>query len=226
MMRKRNADVLLESLDLAGKTVLDIGCGDGALTRLMTRNGAHVLGIEVSQRMLAKARAASPVGDERYVEGGAERLPAADASADIVVFFNSLHHVPVAGQETAMVEAARVLKAGGKLYASEPVAEGPFFELVKPVDDETAVRAHAYGVLTAAARLGFVHEREFTYIHTVRHADFESFRDRVVAADHQREELFRQRDAELRALFHKLGTPCDGGLCFDQPTRVNLLRKV
>lgn len=162
------------------------------------------------------ARASSP----RRV---AEELSAADSSVDIVVFFNSLHHVPLAGQERALAEAARVLKPGGLLYISEPVAAGSFFELVKPVDDETKVRAHAYDVLKAAA--GFDHEREITYVHTVRHRDFEAFRERVISANAEREAIFAERDALLRRLYEELGTPGEDGLSFDQPTRVNLLRR-
>lgn len=225
MMRKRNSDVLLETLELAGRSVVDVGCGDGGLARLMARNGAHVLGVEVSPRQLAKARAAAPVADERYVAGIAEALPAPDAGADIVIFFNSLHHVPVEGQDKAVAEAARALKPGGLLYVSEPVAEGPFFEAVKPIDDETEVRAHAYRVLGEAARHGFEPVREFVYIHTVRHRDYESFRDRVVSANAEREALFAAKDAEMRALYARLGTPVEGGMAFDQPTRVTLLRR-
>ncbi len=225
MMRKRNSDVLLETLELAGRTVIDIGCGDGGLTRLMARNGAHVLGVEVSSRQLAKAQAAAPVADERFVAGRAEELPAPDSAADIVIFFNSLHHVPVEGQDKAIAEAARALKPGGLLYVSEPVAEGPLFELIKPIDDETEIRAHAYRMLQESTRHGFEPVREFIYVHTVRHTDFESFRDRVVSADAEREALFADKDTEMRALYARLGVPGDGGLCFDQPTRVNLLRR-
>lgn len=223
MDRKRNSDVLLETLDVAGKRVIDVGCGDGALTRLMARQGAHVLGVEVSPRQLAKARAGEPVADETFVEGVAEALPAEDASIDIVVFFNSLHHVPVAGQPQALAEAARVLRPGGLLYVCEPIAEGPFFEAVRPVDDETAVRTSAFAALQAAE--GFRELREFRYIHTVRHKDFEAFRERIISANAEREAIFAARDGELRMLFSRLGTPCDEGLCFDQPMRVNLLRR-
>ncbi|MGE4281718.1 MAG: class I SAM-dependent methyltransferase, partial [Magnetospirillum sp.] len=95
MQRRRNADVIVETLDLEGKRVVDVGCGDGHLTRLMAKHGAHVLGVECSPRQLAKAWKADKVADERIVEGVGQALPAEDASADIVVFFNSLHHIPL-----------------------------------------------------------------------------------------------------------------------------------
>ncbi len=226
MERKRNAEVLLETLPLAGARVIDVGCGDGALSRLMARNGAAtVLGVECSSNQLGRARAAEAVAGVHYVEGVGQSLPAADGTTDIVVFFNSLHHIPVPDQDTALAEAARVLRPGGLVYVCEPVAEGAFFEAVRPVDDETEVRAAAYAAIAAARRHGLAAEAERGYIHTVRHRDFDAFRERICSANEERRRIFAERDGELRALFERLSTPCDGGHCFDQPMRVNLLRK-
>jgi len=43
---RTNSEVLTASLDLSGKKVVDVGCGEGNLVRLMTRHGAKVFGIE------------------------------------------------------------------------------------------------------------------------------------------------------------------------------------
>jgi len=118
------ADVIRQSLALQGARVLDVGCGDGILVRLMAREGAAVTGLEISEDQLARARAAATVAGESYRVGRAEALPFDDEVFDIVVFFNSLHHVPVEDQETALAESARVLKPGGHLLVVEPLAEG------------------------------------------------------------------------------------------------------
>jgi SAM-dependent methyltransferase len=222
MNQRRNSDVIVETVEVAGKRVIDVGCGDGGLARHLARHGAaSVLGVETSPRQLAKARAADPVAGVTIVEGVAEHLPAEAGSADLVVFFNSLHHVP--GRAQALAEAVRVLAPGGLVYVSEPVAEGPFFEMVRPVDDETEVRAQAYDALRNAP--GLTQEREFFYVHTVRLRDFAALRERIVSANSEREAIFAARDAELCALFGRLATPCDDGHCFDQPMRVNVLRR-
>lgn len=225
MRHRHHADVIAGMVPLAGRRVLDVGCGDGNMTRVMTRLGARVTGIECGQRQLAKARAAQPVGGEVYVEGVAQALPAADGSVDLVVFFNSLHHVPGEAQPAAMTEAARVLKPGGAVYVSEPMAEGSFFALTRLVDDETEVRAHAYAVIGGCARFGLVMEREERYIHTVRQRDFASFRDRIVSANPEREAAFEAHAAELDGEFRRLARHGGDGFSFEQPIRANLLRK-
>ena len=69
MEKRTNREVLEQFLDLPGKTIIDVGCGDGSLVRLLTRKGAHATGIEASPKQLALARAAETVGDERYIQG-------------------------------------------------------------------------------------------------------------------------------------------------------------
>ncbi|WP_254434923.1 class I SAM-dependent methyltransferase [Magnetospirillum sp. UT-4] len=213
----------METLDLEGKRVIDVGCGDGHLVRHMARRGASVLGVECSARQLAKARAGETVGAMDIIEGVGQALPAADASADIVVFFNSLHHVPAEHMETALAEAARVLVPGGTVYVSEPLAEGVFYRTCRPIDDEAEVRALAYRALGACPQLRM--EREFTYLHTVVMRDYEAFRERIISANAEREAKFAAMDGEMRALFAANGTPTPDGMEFDQPMRVNLLRR-
>lgn len=226
MDKRRNTDVIVETLALEGKRVIDVGCGDGALVRLLTRFGAHVLGVECSPRQLAKARAAERVGDEEIVEGVGQSLPADNDSADAVVFFNSLHHIPINHQAKALAEAARVLKPGGEVYVSEPLPFGAFFEAVRPVDDETWVRGAALATIKAAWMHGLEEISEFTYIHPLNIRDYDAFRDKIISANAEREAKFASLDAEMRALFARLAAPAEGGgFAFEQPMRVNLLRK-
>lgn len=225
MERRHNWDVIVSTLAPQGKRVVDVGCGDGALTRRLAREGAQVIGVECSAAQLAKARAAKAVDGAQVVEGVGQALPVADASADWVVFFNSFHHIPGEVMERALAEAARVLVPGGMVYVSEPVAEGEFFTLCRAVDDETAVRARALAAVRAAR--GFEAVDELHYLHTVSLADFAAFHDRIVSANTEREAIFATQQDRLRPLFDALGRAnADGGRDFDQPMRVNLLRKV
>ena len=225
MEKRTNRDVLEQFLELPGKTIIDVGCGDGSLVRLLTRKGAHVTGIEASPKQLAQARAAESVGDERYIQGHAEELPAESRSADIVIFLNSLHHVNVDDLAQALKEAARVLKRGGLLYVSEPLAEGPYFELMRPVHDETVVRRRAYETLCQAHLYGFLPEQELVHVNALPIKDFGAFERRITLVNPEIRIRFDEEVEELRKAFEELGEKGEGGRVFDQPMRVNVYRK-
>ena len=104
---------------LAGRQLLDVGCGDGALACTVAARGASVTGVDPDLAMLAAARArALDQGlHVRCLEGSLERLPFPDASADLVVAVTVLCFVPRAG--VAVRELARVLRPGGRLVLGE-----------------------------------------------------------------------------------------------------------
>ena len=226
LVRKSGGEALVHAVALKSRNVVDVGSGDGKMVRFMTQMGAHVTGIECGAIQLQKAHAAEAAGDERYLEGVGQALPLPDASADLVTFFNSLHHVPVAEMDKALAEAARVLKDGGELYIGEPLAEGPQFDLLKPVDDETEVRAAAYAAIGRAGAHGFEPVSETRFQEPRRIEKFEALRDMVVAIDPTRAAHVAAIEADLRAHFEKLATRLpDGAYEMVQPMRINRLRR-
>ena len=110
--------------EIAARDVLDIGCGGGGLARDLAARGHVVAGIDPAPQAVAAAEQLVP--EARFVIGGAEALPFADASFDAAIFLNSLHHVPVAQMPTALREALRVLRPGGEVVIVEPLAQGAF----------------------------------------------------------------------------------------------------
>jgi SAM-dependent methyltransferase len=142
------------------------------------------------------------------------------------VFANSLHHVPTELLDTALAEAARVLRPGGVLYVQEPLAEGAYFELVRAVDDETEVRAAAQAAIRRATGHGLAHEQTIEFVSEVVHPDFASFRDRVVLADAERTAAFEEIGDDLRERFEASAERDDGGgYRFRHPMRVDVLRR-
>ena len=211
----------------AGKDVVDVGCGGGALVRELAAAGARPVGIEVSEEQLANARARDDGnGGARYLVGRAEALPLEDASVDLVVFMRSLHHVPPEHLAAALREAHRVLRPDGAVYVAEPVAEGDFFALTSLVEDELEVRRAAEAALADSADAGLERAVTVDYDVIVCLPDVDAFRARTVSVDPERGPVFDARRDEIAAAFATLGTPGErpGERCFTVPMRADVLR--
>jgi SAM-dependent methyltransferase len=183
-------DVLLKTIDVRGRSVVDIGCGDGGFVRALHERGADALGVDID---VTRAKAIDPAG--RYLEGGAEALPLADRSVDVAVMLKSLHHVP--DPHAAFPELRRVVRDA--VFIAEPLPTGAFFELLRPVDDETDVRAVAQAAIAAAE--GFERAQTLEYEISIPLERFEQFKDRVLGADPTRAERFAEVEDDLRARF-------------------------
>lgn len=210
----------------AGKDVLDIGCGGGALARALATRGARVTGLEISERQFGDARALSDGDGPVYVVGSAAQLPLADGSQDLVLFMNSLHHVPEAAMLTALAQARRVLRADGLVYVAEPMIEGQFYAMVKLVEDEDHVRAAAQAAVGQAERVGLSLTATIEYEVGGHLTDLKALRRRIVSVDPARAVRFDAQEPQLAKAFAHLGTEHEGGREFIQPVRADLLRPV
>jgi len=108
-------DRLLEAVRLKkGSTFLDIACGPGYVAAVAAKRGATVLGVDFSAAMIAHARRRYPEIDFR--EGDAEALPLGNGLFDAAAMnFGVLH---LGQPEKALLEACRVLRAGGRFAFS------------------------------------------------------------------------------------------------------------
>lgn len=114
---------LLATEDLAGRIVLDVGCGFGWFELYALDNGvSRVIGLEPDDGQLSTAR--RYIGDERatFTVGSATRVPLPDESVDTVVCWEVLEHLPRGSEPAAFAEFRRVLRPGGALYLSTPYA--------------------------------------------------------------------------------------------------------
>ncbi len=219
-------EVLQRMAAPAGKAVLDIGCGSGALVRDLAARGARMTGLEVSEEQLAQALAADDGSAARYLVGEAQRLPLEDASFHLVIFMRSLHHVPIEELQQALGEARRVLAPGGAVYVAEPLPEGDFFALTSLVEDELEARQAAQRALGEARTVGLQSAGSAEYEVAGRYPDLSAFRDRIVGAEPARGPVFEAREPELARAFSRLGEPLEGGgRRFAQPMRAELLRR-
>lgn len=101
-----------EPQDLAGKLVLDVGCGMGRFADVATRWGAHVVGIDLS--LAAEVAARNLAGrDATVFQADVFRLPFAPESFDLIYSIGVLHHTPDC--ERAFKMLPRLLKPGGRI---------------------------------------------------------------------------------------------------------------
>lgn len=80
--------------DFAGKTVLDLGCGFGWHCQYAVEQGAeHVTGVDLSEKMLKRAKEMTPSPNIQYIHSSIEDFPYPENSFDIVISSLALHYV-------------------------------------------------------------------------------------------------------------------------------------
>ena len=105
--------------DLAGRKILDIGCGGGILAEALASRGAQVTGIDMAEMSLGVARMHL---QESGLEVDYQRITAEDfadrhgSEFDVVTCLEMLEHVP--DPASIVAAAARALKPGGRLILS------------------------------------------------------------------------------------------------------------
>jgi SAM-dependent methyltransferase len=110
--------------ELAGRRVLDYGCGHGMAAVVLARRGARVTAFDLSHGYLDEARQRARANQVcvSFVQADGERLPFADATFDRVWGNAILHHLDL---DRAGRELARVLRPGGVAVFCEPWGENP-----------------------------------------------------------------------------------------------------
>lgn len=105
---------------IAGKRVLDIGCGDGWIEKMLLEKGAkRVDGIDISSEVIKKAKKRR-LKKVTYQVGDAISIPFNKNTFDAVVAFEVLEHIPPHGEAKMFSEVFRVLKPGGDFFLSTP----------------------------------------------------------------------------------------------------------
>jgi len=94
-----------------GARTLEIGCGEGRVSRDLVERGHHVVALDTAVGLVGHAREAD--AETRYLVAESDSIPLPSATVDLVVAYNVLQVVP--DMAATVEECARVLRAGGHL---------------------------------------------------------------------------------------------------------------
>ena len=103
----------MNPLDLAGKLVLDAGCGGGRYSRLAARFGAKVVGVDLSSAVEKARNLCRDQPDVAVVQADLTRIPLVESAFDLAFSIGVLHHGP--DPRAGFAEVAKRVKPGGLL---------------------------------------------------------------------------------------------------------------
>ena len=135
MLRDRGLETrkaILSTVEMEGKRVLEIGCGNGRVTAMYARDAALVVGVEPDLSVLRGTVEALP--EISFACASGMDLPFADNSFNVVLYTLSLHHHPDIA--AALNEARRVASGNGFVLVLEPTVESEIQRLCKVFEDE------------------------------------------------------------------------------------------
>jgi len=218
--------LMLAELPFDGASVLELGCGKAEKTRLLAETGRlkGIVALEVDDIQHRRNLQISDLPKVQFRRGGAEAIPAADSSFDIVLMFKSLHHVPMEHMDAALGEIARVLKPDGLAWISEPVYAGDLNEVFRLFHDEKIVREAAFAAIRKAVDAGRLSLEKQYFFNTRSHFEsFDQFDQRMIQVTHTNHQLAPDVYRQVREKFESYLTA--EGATFLNPQRVDLLRK-
>jgi phosphoethanolamine N-methyltransferase len=162
-------DRVLAGIAIAGKDMLDVGCGSGGITLHIARHHLprSITGFDVEAPVIREAtRRAEQAGlsaSVRFVQAPPGRLPFEDGSFDIVFSKDAMVHIP--DKDAIFAEIARVLRPGGVFAASDWLVghEGPLSaDMLNYIDAEGL----SFGMASADRYRQAMQKAGFTHIGT------------------------------------------------------------
>jgi SAM-dependent methyltransferase len=188
---KSNSDikiskVIQDHIKMVGKEVLEIGCGDGRISKHLVKMVGQLTSIDPDTRRIQTAKGSS--AKITFQVGSGEDPGFANNSFDFVIFTLSLHHQ---NSRKALSEAKRVLRQHGKIIVVEPIPEGEVERVFSFLIDEDQSKGDAQKAICDSAlnldkEVGFNAEWTFADRKDLLESVFEYYEmiyDRNIASD-------------------------------------------
>ena len=135
---QRIAEEIFQVVELKGKRVLEIGCGNGRISSLLAPKVKQLVAIDPDELSIDEAKSRG-IGVE-FCVGSGENLNFPPNAFDVIIFTLSLHHQD---SVQALDQAIRVLKNGGSILVVEPVVEGEIEKIFSHLVNEDQAKHDA-----------------------------------------------------------------------------------
>lgn len=154
----------LSKTGIAGKEILEIGCGNGRLSFRLAKIAKKLVAIDPDMKKVENATMQVRPGMQNieFRAGRGEQLDFPDRRFDVVLYSLSFHHIPIEKQYGALAEAKRVLRPGGAIILYEPLASGQVQRLFLLFEDEVEAMNAVYEAVKTAEADGLVESVELS----------------------------------------------------------------
>jgi ubiquinone/menaquinone biosynthesis C-methylase UbiE len=216
---------LIETLNLDGKKILELGCGKAAMTKKIASNGSNreIVACEVDE-IQHKKNLELDIDNITFKLCGAQEIPEEDNSFDFVFMFKSFHHVPQELMNKALKEIKRVLKPNGLVYISEPLHQGEQNALIAIFHNEKEIREIAFNhIKDSVEKEEFKLFKEIFFQTEISYKSFEDFKEKQMDVTHLEKTYTDKIIQEVKNAYEKLSKE---ELTLLKPFRVDILQKI
>ncbi|NVJ52786.1 MAG: methyltransferase domain-containing protein [Campylobacteraceae bacterium] len=220
-----NESYLIETLNLNNKKILELGCGNAAMTKMIAKNGfdRQIIACEVDE-IQHKKNLKEEIENIEFILAQAQDIPLEDNSIDFVFMFKSFHHVPKNMMQKALSEIKRVLKPNAIAYISEPLFQGDQNELIRLFHDEEQERIDAFeAIKEAVEKEEFKLFQEVFFQSEITYDNFEDFENKMMNVTYNDNNIDESLRNKVKEKYESFG---GGKLTFLKPFRVDILQKV
>lgn len=120
-------EYLMEYVPDNAETCLDIGCGKGGLSSMLSKKSKNVIAVDLADKMIEKAKALHPNSNIKYICGNILDMKFENTSLDVIITTATAHHLPY---EWLLCFAKDKLKEGGRLIILDLVKARSFTDYI------------------------------------------------------------------------------------------------